>query len=171
MSITVERAALPRRRLLRRSATLAVAAALALGPAIGPGPDVEAAPTPSERVIEITNARRVEAGRRPVTTSRILNRIARAHSVDQASHDRLSHYGSDGSDLGDRLARRGYDIVWAAENVASGYPNARLVMRAWMASAGHRANILSRQARRIGVGVAAAADGTLYWTMVLARPA
>ena len=42
-------------------------------------------------------------------------------------------------------------------------------MAGWMDSPGHRANILNCQARAIGVGVAAAADGTLYWTQMFGR--
>ena len=40
-------------------------------------------------------------------------------------------------------------------------------MQAWLNSAGHRANILNPAFTGIGVGVAASADGTLYWTMDL----
>ena len=39
-----------------------------------------------------------------------------------------------------------------------------------MNSPGHRANILNGNVTEIGVGLAHAADGAPYWTMVLARP-
>jgi uncharacterized protein YkwD len=39
-----------------------------------------------------------------------------------------------------------------------------------MASDGHRRNILSANTE-LGVGVAAGADGRLYWTQVFATPA
>ena len=51
-----------------------------------------------------------------------------------------------------------------------GYPDATSVMRGWMNSAAHRANILNRNLTEIGVGLAKAADGSTYWTMVLGRP-
>jgi uncharacterized protein YkwD len=51
-----------------------------------------------------------------------------------------------------------------------GYPSARAVVRAWMHSAGHRANILNRRFPHVGVGVRRAADGTTYWTLDFARP-
>ncbi len=44
-------------------------------------------------------------------------------------------------------------------------------MRSWMNSPGHRANILTGRFTEIGIGPATSADGTRYWTMVLARPA
>jgi uncharacterized protein YkwD len=42
------------------------------------------------------------------------------------------------------------------------------VMKGWMNSAGHKANILGNYTQ-IGVAVAYSADGTPYWTMDLAR--
>ena len=44
-------------------------------------------------------------------------------------------------------------------------------MRGWMNSPGHRAKILNGRFTEIGIGLATSADGTRYWTMVLARPA
>ncbi len=49
------------------------------------------------------------------------------------------------------------------ENIASGYPTAAAVMRGWMHSEGHRANILNRRFKKIGLGVATSRDGTKYW--------
>ena len=43
------------------------------------------------------------------------------------------------------------------ENVAMGYPSPRSVVRAWMRSAGHRANILNPAFRHVGVGLRRAA--------------
>ena len=130
----------------------------------------DAPPTQGERVIEIVNQRRAEAGRSPVRADADLNRAAQLHSKDQASHDRMSHIGSDGSNAGQRISRQGYRWSTWGENVAAGYPNAREVMRAWMNSPGHRRNILNSDFTEIGVGVARADDGRRYWTMVLARP-
>ena len=40
------------------------------------------------------------------------------------------------------------------ENIAAGQPNPVEVMKAWMKSPGHRANILSCAFRNVGVGIA-----------------
>jgi uncharacterized protein YkwD len=80
----------------------------------------------------------------------------------------MSHTGSDGSDAGDRIARAGYSASTWGENVAAGYPSASSVVDGWMGSSGHRQNILNPAFTHIGVASARAADGTLYWTMVLA---
>ena len=77
----------------------------------------------------------------------------------------LQPHGSNGSDPGDRLRAAGYrtDGGWA-ENIASGYGNPAAVMAGWMASPGHRANILNCSLRALGVGVARSDGGRLYWT-------
>ena len=66
----------------------------------------------------------------------------------------------------ERLAACGYPIgsVSWGENVARGWSTPNAVMTAWLGSAGHRANIEKASFRAIGVGVARAANGTLYWT-------
>ncbi len=50
------------------------------------------------------------------------------------------------------------------ENVAAGYANGKAVTQGWMNSSGHRANILNRSFRGIGVG--AAQDGARRWWAV-----
>ena len=94
-----------------------------------------------------------------------LANAARLHSQDQAAHNNMSHTGSDGSSPWQRAERAGYDDA-IGENVAMGYRTPEAVMDGWMNSAGHRANILNCKAKAIGIGVAAASNGTLYWTQL-----
>ena len=69
------------------------------------------------------------------------------------------------------LSRRFELLFWGAlgENIAfnQGFddPSAFAVQR-WMGSSKHRANILSSQFTRTGIGVARAADGSIYFTQV-----
>lgn len=66
----------------------------------------------------------------------------------------------------DRIQTCGYTYAYAGygENIAYGYQTPDAVMAAWMNSPGHRANILNASYKVIGIGVAAAANGLLYWT-------
>jgi len=128
-------------------------------------------PTPRERVVQITNERCVENGQPRVRANAKLNEAAQLHSRGRARNDRMSHEGSDGSDPGTRIRRQGYRYSTWGENVAAGYRTANDVMRGWMNSPGQRANILNGRFTDIGIGLATSADGTRYWTMVLARPA
>jgi uncharacterized protein YkwD len=64
----------------------------------------------------------------------------------------------------DRIAACGYTAGWG-ENIAYGQSSAASVMQSWLGSPGHKANIEGSY-RAIGVGVAAAASGRLYWAQV-----
>lgn len=117
------------------------------------------------QVVTLVNEARAAGGCGPVRINSRLTSAAQAHSADQATHDTMSHTGSDGSSPWDRARRAGYTKA-IGENVAAGYRTPEAVMDGWMNSPGHRANILNCQARAIGVGVAAAGDGTPYWTQM-----
>ena len=57
----------------------------------------------------------------------------------------------------------------AAENIAYGYDNFQKTLDQWINSPGHRKNLLMHNASRVGVASArSAADGRMYWAMVIA---
>lgn len=103
-------------------------------------------------VFRLVNKKRENKGLKPLSLDTKLQNAAQAHSKDMAVNDFFSHTGSDGSTVGDRLRRVGYSYSYAAENIAAGSSTARAVMRQWMNSSGHRANILSRNVTEIGIG-------------------
>lgn len=118
-------------------------------------------------VIALTNQARAAAGVGPLTENVLVDTAAAGHSQDQAAHDTMTHTGTNGSNAGQRITAAGYTWRTWGENVAYGQRSAAQVVDAWMNSAGHRANMLNGAFTGIGIGVAAAADGTLYWTMDL----
>jgi uncharacterized protein YkwD len=147
------------------------APAPAAAPAVAPAAVVAAAPAPdASAVIALVNQQRAAAGLPALNANGALNAAAAAHSADQAARGAMSHTGSSGSSGGDRITAAGYAWSTWAENVAAGQPTAADVMGSWMNSAPHRANILSRAMRDIGMGAAVGANGTIYWTMDLAAP-
>ncbi|MFE9452172.1 CAP domain-containing protein [Streptomyces sp. NPDC006739] len=113
------------------------------------------------RVLQLVNAERAKVGCQDLTLNADLTKAAQAHSDDMAAHQNMSHTGSDGSSPGDRITRAGYDWSTYGENVAYGYATPEQVMAAWMASPGHKANILDCAFKEIGVGFA---QPNAYWT-------
>lgn len=109
------------------------------------------------RVFELTNAERVERGLAPFEWCNGLWLASRAHSNDMAANRMMSHTGSDGSSPWERAINIG-GVQATAENVAAGQTTPEQVVRSWMNSDGHRANILSARSF-LGVGFA---DN--YWT-------
>ena len=82
----------------------------------------------------------------------------------------MSHTGSNGSSFDQRIEAAGY-LHWnaLAENVAAGYTTVNAVMSGWMASPGHRANLVSSSYVHVGVGRATASNGVQYWTQDFGR--
>ncbi|MEU7059278.1 CAP domain-containing protein [Streptomyces sp. NPDC046197] len=113
------------------------------------------------RIVQLVNAERARVGCPALTLNAALTKSAQAHSEDMAAHQNMSHTGSDGSSPGDRITRAGYSWSTYGENVAYGYATPEQVMAAWMASPGHRANILNCSFKEIGVGLA---QPNSFWT-------
>lgn len=147
--------------------------AVVLPPITAPA-QVGPAPAPAVRLglwsecVAAANAARAAVGVAPLTMDLRLAAAATAHSGYQASRQLMSHVGSGGSNLGDRLTAVGYHWFAWGENVAAGQSGCASVMDAWLASAPHRANIMNPSFRHIGVGMVLGGDQVPYWTMDLA---
>jgi uncharacterized protein YkwD len=111
------------------------------------------------RVIELVNATRRQARLRLLGTDTNLARLAASRSAAMAAERRLSHHGWE-------RALRSAGLVDDAlgENVAYNYESSEAVMRGWMQSPGHRANILRPTFKRIGVGCVIDERGHRWWT-------
>ncbi len=116
------------------------------------------------------NAERANAGLGPLQLCGNLGTAAQRHSDDQAARSVMSHTGSNGSTMAQRVQAAGY-VGWnaLAENVAAGQPTVDSVVSAWMGSAGHRANLLSATYVHVGFGRATSSSGTPYWTQDFGR--
>jgi uncharacterized protein YkwD len=121
----------------------------------------------------LLNNARARHGLRRLRLQRRLGRAARSHSADMARRGYFSHDSLSGASFLDRIRRSGYlrrARSWmVGENIAWGtgtLSTPRSIVRAWMRSPGHRANILNGRFREIGVGITYNAP-----VRVAARPA
>ncbi|WP_432561453.1 CAP domain-containing protein [Kineococcus sp. SYSU DK003] len=157
---------LPRRplRTITLAASATATAALTVLALAGPAAADEITPTstPLEQfeaeVLDRTNAARAAAGCAPLFLDPALTAAADRHTHEMAATGRMTHTGADGSSPRTRLAAEGVHPVRTAENIAYGY-DAGSVVDAWLASPGHRANILDCRLRAIGVAEVASASG------------
>ncbi len=128
----------------------------------------------------LINRERRARGLRSLRASRALTRPAQRHSADMASRRYFSHTSPTGSTMNARIARSGYTRGrrgWTiGENIAWGSGTRSTpasIVRAWMRSPGHRANILAGRYREIGIGVVrrapSGAAGATYTTDFGAR--
>ena len=122
---------------------------------------------PAARVLELTNIERQNAGLSPLASSPQLGQAAQAYSQVLASGGCFAHTCGPVPDMAQRIEQAGY-TGWTAvgENIAAGYQTPEAVVAGWMASPGHRANILNPQYTEIGIGLVTNGKmpyGT-YWT-------
>lgn len=133
----------------------------------GGAPSTAGQSGPEAAVVSLTNAERAKAGCGALRVDQRLVTAAKRHSADMAANNYFSHTSQNGDSPWDRMAAAGYPDA-GAENIAKGYPTAAAVVKGWMNSPGHRANILNCGLRAIGVGMASGPGGP-YWTQNFGR--
>ena len=107
------------------------------------------------------NRTRAHQGLHRLRLNKRLSRAARRHARDMARRNYFSHDTLGGGSFLDRIRRTGHlrdAHSWiVGENLAWGsrtFCRPQVIMRMWMNSPGHRANILNGTFREIGIGVA-----------------
>jgi uncharacterized protein YkwD len=108
----------------------------------------------------------------PLHWSAKLGAAALAHSRDMAEHNNFGHKGSNGGTVATRASAEGYPWRSIGENVATGRAKPEQVMKGWLSSPGHCANIMSASFTEMGAAYALnpESDTMIYWTQVFGRP-
>ncbi|MFM9588433.1 CAP domain-containing protein [Streptomyces scabiei] len=117
-------------------------------------------------VITLTNGERAGAGLPPLSPDARLTAAAQAHSADMVARAFYAHTSPDGDEPWHRAAAAGSTHRSVGENIACGQRSAAEVMRGWMDSPGHRANILKPGFTHIGVGFVGGGEAGTYWTQL-----
>ncbi|MGI6138965.1 MAG: CAP domain-containing protein [Candidatus Hydrogenedentales bacterium] len=120
------------------------------------------------QLFNLINQERVKAGVAELKYFCRAAKVAEGHSRDMAEHNFFSHENLSNHDAGVRLRAAG--IAWKryAENIGRDFPIDQLerLVQKWMASSGHRANILSPRYTYTGIGIAQNKEGQYYYTQV-----
>jgi len=120
-------------------------------------------------VVDEINEVRLAHGLVALAVDEPLRDIARGHSETMLVGGFLGHESPDGSAPADRVRAAGIDFRLVGENVAHSLRPlgaVHAVVDEWMASPGHRANILTPDFRRTGVGAAIGKHGSIYVTQL-----
>ena len=114
-------------------------------------------------VVHLVNEIRVSNGLKPLTQDWQLSRVARYKSQDMKDLGYFSHTSPTYGSPFEMMKKFGITYRTAGENIAKGYSTPEAVVRAWMNSPGHRANILNSSYTHIGVGYVSSGN---YWTQM-----
>ncbi|WP_407697595.1 CAP domain-containing protein [Streptomyces corynorhini] len=120
-------------------------------------------------IVALTNAERAAAGLRPLADDARLAAAAQGHCADMADRAFYAHTSPEGHRPWDRAAAAGAAHRGVGENIACGQRTAREVVRGWMDSPGHRANILAPDFTHLGTGFAGGGPAGTYWAQVFGQ--
>lgn len=129
-------------------------------------PNIDNIKAIENEVIALTNQERAKQGLPPLKQNWELSRVARYKSEDMSDKNYFSHTSPTYGSPFDMIKNFGISHSAAAENIAQGQRTAAEVVKAWMNSSGHRANILNGTYTEIGVGYDP--DGN-YWTQMFIK--
>ncbi len=120
-----------------------------------------------KELVDLVNAERAKEGLAPLTIDLKVQAAAmvRAKECEQ----RFSHTRPNGTSFSTALKEQGVSYRSSGENIAWGQRSPKEVMKAWMNSSGHRANIMNPNFTTIGVGYYENANGTDYWCQLFTR--
>ena len=130
-----------------------------------------------EKLYQLTNQKRTEAGLSTLTYNDKLATAATQKAQDMLAKNYWAHYGPGGTTPWNFILTAGYKYEFAGENLAKNFLFSSGVIDAWMNSPTHRANILNPEFQEVGVGVVKGAyteNGqtieTTMTTEIFARP-
>jgi uncharacterized protein YkwD len=123
-----------------------------------------------KEILELTNKEREKEKLPLLEPHPLLFKAARGHSANMAKQEKMEHVLDD-KNPGQRVEDAGYKWMNVGENIAvtDTEPPAAIV-KLWMDSKLHRANILGKEFRHIGIGIAKNDKGETYYTEVFASP-
>jgi len=123
-----------------------------------------------QTLIELVNQAREDVGRAALTVNQKLMDAAQAHSLDMACNDFLEHSGSDGTWVGDRLAKVSYPNLYYLELLAIGLPQDAI--NQWKNDKTNREALINSRVTEIGVGYVYSKFSSYggYWTVDMGGP-
>ncbi|MBI3485700.1 CvpA family protein [Candidatus Daviesbacteria bacterium] len=115
-----------------------------------------------QQMIDLVNKERSSRGLKILIFDSKLKDLARKHSSDMFERGYFGHFSPEGEDVSDRAAKYQINYLVIGENLAYA-PNLLLAHNGLMNSPGHRANILSKDFAKIGIGIE---DGSEFGLMI-----
>jgi len=118
-------------------------------------------------IVDQTNIKRGLKGLPPLKENALLDRSAQFKAEDMLKNQYFAHQSPLAEGVGDLANKFGYQYLIIGENLAMGnFANDKELVEAWMASPGHRENILGSY-KEIGIGIKKGLfEGKMVWVAV-----
>jgi len=106
-----------------------------------------------QKVLSETNSERQKNGLAPLSYNSFLSQSAEAKAKDMFANNYWAHNSPSGKTPWEFFKSVGYQYSVAGENLAKDFYDTEGLLKAWMASPTHRANIINTKYQEIGIGV------------------
>ena len=106
-----------------------------------------------QKILELMNAKRTEAGLQPLTMDNTLVQVARYKSNYMIQNNFFDHTNPDGTKWTNWLQTIGYKYTSTGENIAYNTYDAVELFNQWWNSPGHKANMMNSSYNKVGMGV------------------
>jgi len=123
----------------------------------------------AEEVLQLVNKERSKQGLQPLTLSEKLTSIANVKAADMRDRNYFDHTSPTYGSPFEMLQHFGVSYTAAGENIAAGQKNAEAVMTDWLNSSGHRANIMNKEYKELGVGYVTGGSYGTYWVQLFTK--
>jgi hypothetical protein len=144
-----------------RTLSILLPVILIVGAGVATAAPAHAATGDAAKVFSQTNAQRTKAGVKPLISDPALDKAAAEWARALARSCTFKH--STATWRAQRVAKAGWSAT--GENIAAGY-SVSAVVGAWMASPGHKANILDKRYTGVGIGYAKGTCHSSYWVQI-----
>jgi uncharacterized protein YkwD len=108
----------------------------------------------SHAIIALTNAERKTEMLNEYRENKMLAVAAKEKAQDMATRGYFSHATPEGEKTWNRVRDNGYVFSRVGENLAVKFSDPTRIVSSWMASPGHRANLLNEKFVDVGIGLA-----------------
>lgn len=125
-------------------------------------------------LVDLTNESRLANNDAPLLRNPTLDRAATLKGDDMSANGYFSHNSPTGITPWHWFQQAGYDFLYAGENLAINFTDAKQVRDAWLASPTHRENLLDTRFKEIGMSTVSGIykdSPTIYVVQLFGTPA
>lgn len=119
-----------------------------------------------QEVLRLVNIERAKEGLGSLCMDSQLSKVAQLKSQDMIDNDYFAHNSPVYGTPFEMMKSHGITYRIAGENIAMGHSTPQEVVNGWMNSEGHRKNIMNARFTNLGMGIAQAKSGRIYWTQM-----
>ncbi len=120
-------------------------------------------------IVRLVNLERQKENLAPLKNLNTLSKVAEIKSKDMRDKNYFNHNSPTYGSPGDMVKKFNISFTMLGENIAAGQTTPASVVKSWMDSPGHKANILNARYTHIGIGYAEGGSWKHYWTQLFLK--